>query len=279
MSYLKTDKSKETQKVAAFTGEGAYHGSTKSKDAYVPEQVVPEMMPHSLNWYETHQSSVFYNFTAKFDNLYDVKKVLKAPTQEELKDEDVTFVWCPFEQAKKEAAPITKAVLEEMENHLERKKKFIYIDSKVQYFEEGDLAVDSNLWHVDGTIAIRNKLGHNILHDMYARFMRLAEPPKYLAYQSSTHCATQFITKPITINIPDCMSNFNPLDRAVKTQNLVIESQPAGSIVSFDGFSLHRAVPASSDGWRLWIRCIETDREVKLDSSIISCYQTIYRAQ
>jgi hypothetical protein len=27
----------------------------------------------------------------------------------------------------------------------------------------------------------------------------------------------------------------------------------------------------------LWIRCVETDREVQLDTSIIECYGTVFR--
>ena len=53
--------------------------------------------------------------------------------------------------------------------------------------------------------------------------------------------------------------------------------QPAGAIVRFDGLSLHRAVAASEAGWRLWIRCVETDRQVQLDADIIECYGTVFR--
>ncbi len=30
-------------------------------------------------------------------------------------------------------------------------------------------------------------------------------------------------------------------------------------------------------GWRLWIRCVETDREVRLETSIVECYNTVFR--
>ena len=54
-------------------------------------------------------------------------------------------------------------------------------------------------------------------------------------------------------------------------------SLPAAAIVRFDGLSLHRATEASEPGWRLWIRCVETDREVRLDRAIIECYGTVFR--
>jgi hypothetical protein len=54
-------------------------------------------------------------------------------------------------------------------------------------------------------------------------------------------------------------------------------AQPPATIVGFDGLSLHRAVPAARAGWRLWIRCIETDREIVPDASMIACYGKVYR--
>jgi hypothetical protein len=201
----------------------------------------------------------------------------------EIKNDGVTFCWTPFEEALAEAGPLTKSVLQEMEKHLERKKKFVYIDSKIQFFKKGDLPVDSKLWHVDGTIAVSDEraraLGFDILHDMKARMLGPAPPPKYLAYQSSYHCATEFVTEDVSVPLPDCIRDFNILDALVNVVNPKRKSQPAASIISFDGFSLHRAVPATEDGWRLWIRCTETDKEIKINPSIIDCYGTVYRTQ
>ena len=279
---LKLTKSEETQKIAAFTGEGAYHGSTKGNDSVPPiVDTVAEATPYTLQRYADKKIKEFGLFKAKFPNRYEVKSILPAPTQEEVKNDDVTFVWSPIEEAIREAGPLTKSVLLEMEKHLERKKKFVYIDSKIQYFEAGDLAVDSKLWHVDGTIAIRDQrardLGYNILHDMKARMTGFADPPTYMAYQSSLHCATEFVVEPMEIYLPDCIPNFDLLDKTVTEAGPVVESQPQGSIVRFDGLSLHRAIPAIGNGWRLWVRCVETDREIKLNSSIINCYGTVFR--
>ena len=46
-------------------------------------------------------------------------------------------------------------VLDEMEHHLDGGKRHVYIDAKIQYFEAGDLPVDSQHWHVDGSIVAR----------------------------------------------------------------------------------------------------------------------------
>ena len=288
-TFLKSSKTEDAQKIAVFSGEGAYHGSSKIRNdnkAFVLETEM-EKFPSSLMYYWKTKNSKFSNFNADFTNLCEIKKVLPIPSQQEIKNDAVTFCWCPIEQAKQEAGPITKNVLLEMESFLERKKKFVYIDSKIQYFEKGDLPVDSKLWHIDGSIAVRDQrsidLGYNLLHDMKARFINHTIPfmncatPKYLAYQSSLYCATQFVKDPLSLVLPDCIPNFEILDRLVQEINPEYISQPAGSIISFDGFSLHRAVPAQADGWRLWIRCVETDCEVKLNSSIINCYGTVFR--
>ena len=36
-------------------------------------------------------------------------------------------------------------------------------------------------------------------------------------------------------------------------------------------------VAARDAGWRLWVRCVETDRRALLTSSIIECYGLVYR--
>lgn len=262
-TFLKSQKSEAAQKVAIFSGEGAYHGSSNKE---------PEKTPI------LGEKKIFPNIDITFANVCDIKNLLRVPTQEEIQNDGVVFVWSPFEEAKREAGPLSKSILLEMESHLKGDKKYIYVDSKIQYFRKNDLPVDSKLWHVDGSIPIRGeqawKMGYTFLHDLKAKTQPV---DTYLAYQSSTHCATQWIKEKMTLTLPECISSFDILDQMVQEMNAECMSQPAGSIVSFTDNSLHRAVQASSDGWRLWIRCVETDREIKVNSSIIECYGTVFR--
>jgi hypothetical protein len=282
---VKYERTHSSQKIATFTGEGAYHGSTKAANESIrPAPSVAEeaeVTPSSLNDYWRRKQSTFSEFQATFPNNYEVARQLRVPTQEEIQDDFVTFCWASMEDALQDAGPLTKSVLQEMVPLLEGRKKFVYIDSKIQYFQAHDLPVDSRAWHVDGTIVVRDQrareLGYNLLHDMKARLNLSTEPPKYLAYQSSVHCATQFATQAITLPLPDCIVNFDTLDRLVQAANPSSKAQPAGSIVRFDGRSLHRAVPATDSGWRLWIRCVETDREIKPNPTVINCYGTVFR--
>ncbi|NVB77553.1 MAG: hypothetical protein HOV81_04080, partial [Kofleriaceae bacterium] len=200
---------------------------------------------------------------------------------DEIRNDGITFVWAPLEQALAEAGPITRRVLEEMAAHLDGRKRHVYVDSKIQYFEAGDVPVDSRHWHVDGSITARgptvSALGFALLHDMRARLESPALAPQLLAYQSSEHCATEYVTEPVTVQLPELIANFDELDAKVRALAPASAPQPSASIVRFDGLSLHRAVAARAAGWRLWVRCMETDRAVHINPAIIDCYGTVFR--
>ena len=284
LTYLTREHTVENQLIAPFTGEGAYHGSTKKRTANAPAKVQPiveEMRPSTLDGYPADGSRPIESFEAHFPNVYAVEHSLDVPSQEEIRTDGTTFVWCPFELAQKVAGPLTKRVLDAMKGLLVGDKQFVYVDSKIQYIEAGDVPVDSQHWHVDGTIVARGPkveaMGHNLLHDMRARMQSSLTPPHYLAYQSSQHCATMFLKDPLTLTLPELIPNFDLLDQLIRDLDPPAVEQPASTIVRTDGRSLHRARTATQAGWRLWIRCVETDREVNLDTSIIECYGTVFR--
>ncbi len=285
LTSLRKQHSIATQEVAPFTGEGAYHGSTsKRSNAAAPSRppaVVEEMRASTLEQYRLEAPRAISDFEATFPNLYAVERVLPVPTQEEVRDDGVTFCWCPLEEALSLAGPLTRRVLLAMQEHLVGDKHHVYVDSKIQYFEPGDVPVDSQHWHVDGSIVARGPLvealGHNLLHDMKARLASGVSPPRYLAYQSSDHCATVFATQPLTLTLPELIPSFTGLDAAIRALSPPFALQPASTIVRTDGLSLHRAQAATGTGWRLWVRAVETDREVQLSASIIECYGTVFR--
>jgi hypothetical protein len=288
LTYLERAHTRETQRVAPFTGEGAYHGSTKpraqasgappSAPRHEP-QVVEEMRATTLDGLAPDDP--IPEFDARFANRCELVEQLEVPSQAALAAERTTFCWCPLADALALAGPLTHAVLAAMQRHLVGHKRFVYIDSKLQYFERGDVPVDSQHWHVDGSISVRGPRvearGHGVMHDMLARHRAPAIGPTYLSYQSSTHCATRFVSEPITLRMPALIPDFDGLDRAVRTLDPACLAQPAAAIVRFDGLSLHRACAADDAGWRLWIRLVETDREVVLDRDIIACYGTVFR--
>ena len=271
-----------TQIVSTYTGEGAYHGSTKSKPQTVANPWgVPETEPTTLAKYQGSALRQFDTFTAELSTVYEELAQLPIPTQDEIEHDGVTFVWKLFSQALLEAGPLTQSVLFAMMPHLQGRKKFCYVDSKIQYFEPGDVAVDSQHYHLDGTIVVRGEfaeqLGYPLLHDMRARILGEATPPLYLAYQSSEHCPTHFVVEPFDMEIPDFIPNFEAFNQTVLAAQPTVKPQPAASIVRFDGLSVHAAIPATAAGWRLWIRVIETDREVAVTPPVSDCYRSVYR--
>lgn len=272
-----------TQKVAGFTGEGAYHGSTKSKSPTAPRpvvEVVSEARPTTLERLLERGSTTIEMFEARFPNRLQVIEQLDVPSQKQVRNDGVTFCWCPFDEALREAGPVTRSVLRAMSRGLSGKKRFVYIDSKIQYFEFGDFPVDSCLWHVDGSIAVRDaraqKFGVSVLHDMRAR-LENGDPPTYMAYQSSNHCATRFIVGHRQVRMPELIQNFNEFDTLVGAQGVSVIAHPAGAVVSYDGLTLHRAASSHSSGWRLWVRCTETDVEIHPNEAVIDCYNTVFR--
>lgn len=284
-THLRQARTSATQQVARFTGEGAYHGSTRPRAEPVHEgpapPVVEEVRPRTLERYIAEDRREIEAFEAEFPNHFTVLETLPVPSQEAIRGDEVTFCWCPLDVAIAEAGPLTRRVLEAMSAHVAGGKRHVYVDSKIQHFEPGDVPVDSQHWHVDGTIVARDsrarRLGHALLHDMRARLRGPAAPPRYLAYQSSAHCATLFAAAPVTLTLPELIPDFDELDRRVRALDPPVAAQPPASIVGFDGRSLHRAVAAAGAGWRLWIRCVETDRTVAPDPSILACYGKVYR--
>ncbi|MEZ4248287.1 MAG: hypothetical protein R3B99_08625 [Polyangiales bacterium] len=283
LTSLRKRHAVETQEVLPFTGEGAYHGSTRKRATATPRAPQPtplEMRPTTLDRFQGEPGPI-EGFEATFPNLYVVEEVLPVPTQDEVRDDGVTFCWCPIDEAIPLAGPLTRRVLEAMRARLVGDRRYVYVDSKIQYFEAGDVPVDSQHWHVDGSIVARGPLvealEHDLLHDMRARLATDAPSPRYLAYQSSDHCATLFVTSPLTLTMPELVPNFDGLDACFGLDPAVVP-QPASSIVRTDGLSLHRAPGRERKrAGGSWVRVVETDREVQLSSSIIDCYGTVFR--
>lgn len=279
-TYVRREHTVETQKVVRFSGEGAYQGSTKDKPDLPPSCL--EETPTTLELYEREGRTEVEEFDVTFPNEFVLAEQLPEPTQEEVRTDGVTFCWTPYEEALTVAGPLTRRVLTAMRPYITGWKRNVYVDSKIQYFEPGDLPVDSQLWHVDGVTNKRKeraaRFGWRSVHDLRARF-DTGVAPFYLAYQSSTHCATRFVRGPLRVRVPELIPSFDVLDAAVRAARPREFVQPAGSIISFDGQQLHEAVPAEEAGWRLWVRLTETDREIRVDPAMLDCYGTVFRTR
>ncbi|HEY8378205.1 MAG TPA: hypothetical protein VIK91_17035, partial [Nannocystis sp.] len=248
-TVLRQTRTPANQPVARFTGEGAYHGSTRLRPdpatRVFAHDLPDEIRPRTLERYAAEDRREIAEFEAVFPNRCDLVESLPVPAQDEIQADRVTFCWCPLDLALREAGPLTRRVLEAMSRHLTGARRHVYVDSKIQHFEPGDVPVDSRHWHIDGSIVARDervrRLGFALLHDMRARLDDPDSAPRYLAYQSSAHCATLFLTAPLALSLPELVPDFDELDRRVRALAPPVLAQPPGSIVRFDGLSLHRA--------------------------------------
>lgn len=282
-TWIDRERTIAGQHVEPFTGEGAYHGSTQRKPpGPVEADVVDEKRPVTLERYLARRATAIESFDAVLPNRLRLVRQLRVPTQEQVRADRVTFCWCPFEEAVERAGSLTRQVLAGMRRGLVGDKRYVYVDSKIQYFEPGDLPVDSCLRHVDGSIAVRDeRVLHfgpevSVLHDMRARIDH-GRPPRYLAYQSSGHCATGFLDRPLRLRMPELIPNFNGFDALVRAARPRETFHPAAAILGYDGLTVHWPTHALTGGWRLWIRCTETDVEIHPSESVIECYGTVFR--
>ena len=112
LTSLDEKHSIDTQQVVPFTGEGAYHGSTSKRpnagSPGAPPAVVEEMRPSTLESYRLDPPRPIAEFEATFPNLYSVESLLPVPSQEEVRDDGVTFCWCALAEALARSGPGTR---------------------------------------------------------------------------------------------------------------------------------------------------------------------------
>ena len=103
ISNLRDSQARLAQQVARFTGEGAYHGSTRARPAPARDTPAPpdvdEMRATSLDRYESRDGGTIDTFVARFTNRCDTVAALPVPTQEAIMADGVTFCWCPLDEA------------------------------------------------------------------------------------------------------------------------------------------------------------------------------------
>lgn len=200
-------------------------------------------------------------FFMDFDNAMTRHEVLEPPTEAALMSEP-TYRAVEFNDVLRSCGDYTRYVLGRMEAHLKGNRRFTYVDSKIQYLRIGDAPVDSLYWHIDGCVYVPEKIvrrfGYVQLFDLYARSISSSNPT-FLSFLTSADCATEYVRDPMRIEVPKCFEWYDVLDALVKAREPRTVSQTPCQVVSFGSKSLHRAVPAKKEGWRLWIRITETD--------------------
>ena len=100
MPFSSQTRSIATQRVAPFTGEGAYHGSTKARPQAskppAPSPMVEEMRPTTLEALSEAElaRATIEDFDAVFPNRWQTLTTLPVPSQDAIRDDGVTMVHC-----------------------------------------------------------------------------------------------------------------------------------------------------------------------------------------
>ena len=101
-TVLRRPRTIDTQRTAPFTGEGAYHGSTRARSGPRPRSPSPprpppvdEVRPRTLDAYAAAGRTDIARFEATFPNRYEEVELLPPPSQAEIAQDAVTLCWCP----------------------------------------------------------------------------------------------------------------------------------------------------------------------------------------
>lgn len=172
-----------------------------------------------------------------------------------------------------------ESVLKKLQDVLVGDRLHIYFDAKIQFLKRGQWPSPDNMWHVDGGISLQPESTNLIFptYDMWARD-RLLSYPRFHSFITGGHSQTQYASEPIVAVVPRLMKPWTTIGDSLGLNARIVNTlfHEHGSIVSYDGFSLHRAVSASAPGWRLHVRMIETNTirttRVRTDSEINMVY-------
>lgn len=92
---------------------------------------------------------------------------------------------------------------------------------------------------------------------------RELRPPRYHLLVTGTGCPTEFVTGPLTLDIPHETATspelYASITRAVNKINPPTFLAPSCTVLTWDWWNLHRATVATVREWRYLIRVTETD--------------------
>lgn len=212
------------------------------------------------------------NWNEKFPFLFNRNPIKVIPVANELAmvSEDTVAAQPAMKDASLERALelskgyFLESLLKEMEKHLIGDRLFVFVDVKVQYMKKGQYPSPDNMWHIDGGISLKTE-NSKLLYRSYDMFARDKLPvyPRFLSFISGDVSETEYMVTPRSLLVPRLMKSWilqTKEDFFVdNVEDKDIHTHKCNSIISYDAFTLHRAVPAKRDGWRLHVRIVETN--------------------
>ena len=195
-------------------------------------------------------------------NYKTIGKTIKTVTLEEIKKEIPMYSATP-EFAKKHGGPITRGIIKSIPKWYYKKAKelglYPNIDIRVHKFDLKKIPKEFDLypaipgWHVDGEY----RKTYTSQPDL-----RVVPTSFHIISTISTHpngvSNTQFLKSSLKIKeaklLPD-LALWNYVHKHIEgMKNRVTTDIKDGSMLLFDGRSLHRAMPVKRSGWRMFFR-------------------------
>jgi len=186
---------------------------------------------------------------------------MEQPISNEIKS---TFgLWnASLDDAVRYGGDLTRQALSAMD--LRHDRKHIIVDTKIHMLMKGMCPAIPG-WHCDG--APRDNNGNpngSGKPDTFAQENN-PRPNRYHLMCTGMGCLTQYINRPIMVDIPHVPSYevYNILSESVqkmvKDDPSLIYTVPSCQVVEFDWWDIHTGVVASVNEWRFLIRVCESD--------------------
>lgn len=209
-------------------------------------------------------------------------KSIEHPSDDIIKN--TPALWnASLDDALKYGGELTRAAIGAL--NLKGDRKYIVVDTKVHMLMPRFYPAIPN-WHTDG-VPRGEELRPEVKKVPNIQAQEWMSTSRFHLLVTGFGCLTQFITKPIELDVPD--KPDTSLNRMIneQTQNIVENREgmfitiPSCTAVEFDWWDIHRGVAARDHEWRFLIRVTETDHmEPQTDlRQIIRTQQQVYVPQ
>ncbi len=197
-------------------------------------------------------------------NLPVIGKSIPQPSQDAIEG-SLNLRECDLVSAMQYGGPITRLAIGAM--NLRYDHRYVVIDTKVSFLMKGFIPAIPG-WHTDGVPRgdDNDPSGTGQAHMDFQETGGMT-PPRYHLLVTGTHSQTEFINEPLWIVSPNDSSIYEKMNKFITdvfTEEdidgpLKVLTAPSCTVVEWDWWNIHRAVPASASGWRYLIRVTETD--------------------
>jgi hypothetical protein len=181
---------------------------------------------------------------------------------------------CSLEDAVRYGGSITREAIGAMQ--LKGDRRYIVVDTKVNHLMRGMLPAIPG-WHTDGVPRGDNfDPGGKGEAKISAQAEGEISASHYHLLVTGTISQTEFIAEPVSLEVEDGRQLYEKMSRDIEARNYWLHRgpnewarpgdgalaklvAPADTVVTWDWWNVHRAVPASGVGFRYLIRVTETD--------------------